>query len=100
MLKPAATRMPFGKYRDRLPIDLPEPDAVWFANKGFPEIRLGRMLRAVCEIKIKGLEYLCTPFGEVGQQVKVFRANRDNFKVYADKKNSNRLFLLLLEGYS
>jgi uncharacterized protein (DUF3820 family) len=66
LLALAAMRMPFGKYRGRLLIDLPEPYVVWFANKGFPEGRLGRMLRAVYEIKVNGLEYLFTPLRRGG----------------------------------
>lgn len=61
LLKLAQYRMPFGKYRDRLLIDLPEPYVIWFANKGFPEGELGRMMRMVHEIKINGLEYLFEP---------------------------------------
>lgn len=61
MLALASVRMPFGKYQGRLLIDLPEPYIVWFAGKGFPEGKLGRMLQAVYEIKVNGLEYLFTP---------------------------------------
>lgn len=61
LLALASMRMPFGKYRGRLLIDLPEPYVVWFARHGFPEGKLGRMLRAVYEIKVNGLEYLFTP---------------------------------------
>ena len=61
LLKLAAYRMPFGKYSNRLLIDLPDPYVVWFANKGFPEGELGKMLRIVHEIKINGLEYLFEP---------------------------------------
>ncbi len=61
LLELAATRMPFGKYQGRLLIDLPEPYVVWFANQGFPEGKLGRMLQAVYEIKVNGLEYLFDP---------------------------------------
>jgi uncharacterized protein (DUF3820 family) len=61
LLKLAQYRMPFGKYSNRLLIDLPEPYVVWFANKGFPEGELGKMLRIVHEIKINGLEYLFDP---------------------------------------
>jgi len=61
LLAPASMRMPFGRYRGRLLIDLPEPYVVWFARHGFPEGKLGRMLRAVYEIKVNGLEYLFTP---------------------------------------
>ncbi len=65
LLALASMRMPFGKYQGRLLIDLPEPYVVWFAKKGFPEGRLGRMLQAVYEIKVNGLEYLFTPLRQV-----------------------------------
>jgi len=61
LLALAEMRMPFGKYQGRLLIDLPEPYVVWFAKQGFPEGKLGRMLQAVYEIKVNGLEYLFTP---------------------------------------
>jgi uncharacterized protein (DUF3820 family) len=57
----AEMRMPFGKYQGLLLIDLPEPYVVWFANNGFPEGKLGRMLQSVYEIKVNGLEYLFEP---------------------------------------
>ena len=57
MLKLAKMRMPFGKYKGRLLIDLPEPYVVWFSRKGFPKGELGDMLRTVYEIKTNGLEY-------------------------------------------
>ncbi len=58
LLELAAMRMPFGRYQGRRLIDLPEPYVVWFAGRGFPEGKLGDMLRAVYEIKVNGLEYL------------------------------------------
>ena len=61
LLKLAKMRMPFGKYKERLLIDLPEPYVVWFARKGFPTGQLGDMLRMVYEIKVNGLEYLFKP---------------------------------------
>ena len=61
LLKLAQYRMPFGKYANRLLIDLPEPYVVWFAKKGFPEGELGQMLRIVYEVKLNGLEYLFQP---------------------------------------
>ena len=54
----AGTKMPFGKYRGRYLIDLPEGYLVWFSQKGFPKGDLGNMLQAVYEIKINGLEHL------------------------------------------
>ena len=56
--KLSKTRMPFGKYKDRLLIDLSEPYIVWFSRQGFPKGQLGEMLRMVFEIKVNGLEYL------------------------------------------
>ena len=63
----ARTRMPFGKYSGRRLIDLPESYLVWFANQGFPEGKLGRMLRAVYEIKLNGLEALFDPLRQAGR---------------------------------
>lgn len=61
LLKLAKYHMPFGKYANRLLIDLPEPYVVWFSNKGFPNGELGKMLAIVHEIKVNGLEYLFDP---------------------------------------
>ena len=58
LLELAATRMPFGKYKGRKLVDLPEHYVVWFAGQGFPPGKLGEMLRTVYEIKINGLEHL------------------------------------------
>ncbi len=61
MIKLARYKMPFGKYKDCLLVDLPEPYVVWFANKGFPKGELGKLLAIVLEIKVNGLEYLFKP---------------------------------------
>lgn len=61
LLKLAKARMPFGKYANRLLIDLPEPYVAWFARKGFPKGELGKMLQLIYEIKVNGLEYLFDP---------------------------------------
>lgn len=55
------TRMPFGRYKDRLLIDLPETYLVWFYKKGFPQGALGKMLYSVYEIKLNGLEGMLDP---------------------------------------
>jgi uncharacterized protein (DUF3820 family) len=57
----ANARMPFGKYKDRFLIDLPDTYLVWFSRQGFPEGKLGRMLASVLEIKVNGLEKLVRP---------------------------------------
>jgi len=61
LLKLAKTRMPFGRYKGRLLVDLPKPYVIWFAKRGFPEGELGRMLKILYEVKINGLEYLFKP---------------------------------------
>ena len=61
LLELARMRMPFGKYKDRRLIDLPEPYVVWLSQKGFPGGHLGDMRRMVYEIKVNGLEYLFKP---------------------------------------
>jgi hypothetical protein len=50
--------MPFGKYKDRYLIDLPEYYVVWYNKKGFPKGKLGDMLKQVYELKLNGLEEL------------------------------------------
>ena len=62
LLKLASYRMPFGKYKGQLLIELPEPYVVWFAKQGFPKGELGVMLATLYEIKLNGLEYLFRPF--------------------------------------
>ncbi|HEY9052705.1 MAG TPA: DUF3820 family protein [Gammaproteobacteria bacterium] len=61
LLKLASYRMPFGKYKSQLLIDLPEPYVVWFSKQGFPKGELGVMLAMLYEIKLNGLEYLFKP---------------------------------------
>jgi uncharacterized protein len=57
----ANARMPFGRYKDRFLVDLPETYLVWFNQQGFPDGKLGQMLAAILEIKINGLEKLLAP---------------------------------------
>ena len=57
-VKLSTYRMPFGKYKGRRLVDLPEPYVVWFKQKGFPKGQLGHMMALVYEIKANGLEYL------------------------------------------
>ena len=54
-------RMPFGKYKNKLLVNIPEPYYVWFKQKGFPEGKLGKLLQEMHEIKVNGLEELLRP---------------------------------------
>jgi len=63
-LELARYKMPFGKYKGRRLIDLPEPYVVWFKQQGFPNGKLGRLLAITSEIKANGLEHLFDPWRE------------------------------------
>ena len=54
----AKMKMPFGKYKGILLINLPEHYIVWYKNKGFPTGKLGLMMGLVYELKLNGLEDL------------------------------------------
>ncbi|CAM3837035.1 MULTISPECIES: DUF3820 family protein [Flavobacterium] len=58
LVKLAHAKMPFGKYKDKYLIDLPEFYVVWYSNKGFPKGQLGEQLQLVYELKLNGLEDL------------------------------------------
>ena len=58
LIELAHYKMPFGKFKNRYLVDLPEPYLVWFNQKGFPDGKLGNLLKAMLEIKINGLEGL------------------------------------------
>ena len=56
--------MPFGRFKGRKLIDLPEPYVVWFKNEGFPSGKLGERLAVMYEIKANGLEAMLRPLVE------------------------------------
>ena len=56
LIELAHYKMPFGKYKGKYLVDIPEYYYAWFKHKGFPEGKLGRMMLQMHDIKINGLE--------------------------------------------
>jgi uncharacterized protein (DUF3820 family) len=54
LLDLVSIRMPFGKYKNCILCDLPEPYLLWFYRKGFPPGKIGILLAALYEIKLNG----------------------------------------------
>lgn len=52
------TKMPFGKYKGTALHRLPVSYLEWFARKGFPKNKTGRLLECMLEIKMNGLDDL------------------------------------------
>ena len=53
LIEIANTEMPFGKYKGRALIDLPEEYLLWFARKDeFPQGHLGEIGRASCRERV------------------------------------------------
>lgn len=50
--------MPFGKYKGRKLVDLPEPYVIWLYENALPEGKIGELLKELYEIKVNGLESL------------------------------------------
>lgn len=61
LIKLANMKMPFGKYKGRFLVDLPEFYIVWYRNKGFPNGKLGDQMQMIYDIKVNGLEHLIKP---------------------------------------
>ena len=72
LFKLANYSMPFGKYKDQLLINIPEAYYTWFKQKGFPEGKLGNMMREMDEIKVNGLEHLIRPLIEKKPRNRLF----------------------------
>jgi uncharacterized protein (DUF3820 family) len=61
LLQIASLKMPFGKYKNVVLIDLPEDYLLWFSRKEFPQGNLGMLMQLTLEIKINGLEGIIEP---------------------------------------
>ena len=54
-------KMPFGKYKGTVLINLPDFYLEWFQRKGMPPGKLGMQMSTVYEIKLNGLMDLVKP---------------------------------------
>lgn len=62
LLKLTNTIMPFGKYKGRALMALPETYLLWFARENnFPSGELGELMTLALLIKTEGLEHLLQP---------------------------------------
>ena len=52
--KLASMRIPFGKYRGRLLLDIPTAYYQWMAKQGFPESELGQAMLVMYHMKMDG----------------------------------------------
>jgi uncharacterized protein (DUF3820 family) len=61
LIQIANTPMPFGKYKGRMLVDLPDEYLLWFAKKGFPAGKLGQLMELTLALKIEGLDSVIRP---------------------------------------
>ncbi len=61
LIQLANMTMPFGRYKGRVLMDLPEEYLLWFTRRGFPEGQLGVLLALLLEIKVNGADSVLEP---------------------------------------
>jgi uncharacterized protein (DUF3820 family) len=60
-------RMPFGKHKGQLIIDLPVSYLEWFEREGLPKGKLGIMLNTMYEIRLNDLMFLIDGMKKLNQ---------------------------------
>ncbi|MEZ4938638.1 MAG: DUF3820 family protein [Crocinitomicaceae bacterium] len=61
LIELANYKMPYGKFKGKYLIELPEPYVVWLKNNALPKGKLGKFIIEIHEIKVNGLEQLIYP---------------------------------------
>ena len=61
LIKLANYKMPYGKYKGKYLIELPEHYVIWLKNNALPKGELGNFILEINEIKLNGLEKLIYP---------------------------------------
>lgn len=56
LLKLATWEMPFGRFRGKILIELPEEYLFWFNANGFPDGKLGFLMKLALELKANGAD--------------------------------------------
>lgn len=56
LLKLATWKMPFGRFHGCILIDLPEEYLFWFVDNGFPDGKLGFLMKLALELKANGAD--------------------------------------------
>lgn len=56
LLKLAMWKMPFGRFNGRVLIELPEEYLFWFVDNGFPDGKLGFLMKLALELKANGAD--------------------------------------------
>jgi uncharacterized protein (DUF3820 family) len=54
LIEMVMAKMPFGKYKEKYLVDLPDAYFVWFKRKGFPNGKLGKQIQSVGDLKANG----------------------------------------------
>ncbi len=60
-------KMPFGKYKGTTLYKLPVSYLEWFNRKGFPNGKMGILLKTLYEIKLNGLESILEELKKIQQ---------------------------------
>lgn len=55
-MKLATWEMPFGRFSGTILIELPEEYLFWFFDKGFPDGKLGFLMKLALELKANGAD--------------------------------------------
>ncbi len=58
LIELAHAKMPFGKYKGKYLVNLPEFYLLWYRQKGFPKGKLGQQMEQMLDIKVNGLEQI------------------------------------------
>ena len=56
LIKLATWEMPFGRFRGCILIELPEEYLFWFVDNGFPDGKLGFLMKLALELKANGAD--------------------------------------------